>query len=206
MNEALSESAVRRRSGPNTAAVDGYDLHDIDVVVVEKHISMRRMLRGVLRELGIHRVRDTGDLDAAFDMMRDTPPDLILTDWSPELDGMNFLRRIRDVDISPDPFVPVIVVSANTGLEHICRARDLGMTEYLAKPVSAALIYSRIRSVIDHNRRFVHTNRFFGPDRRRRDIDIDGVDRRADETASMENAPHRGAIEANDLEHVAAPN
>jgi two-component system, chemotaxis family, chemotaxis protein CheY len=206
MIESSSDSAGRRRSGPNTAAVGGYDLHDLDVIVVEKHISMRHMFRSVLRELGIHRVRDTGDLDTAFDMMRDTPPDLILTDWSPNLDGLTFLRRIRDVDVSPDPFVPVIVVSANTGLDHICKARDFGMTEYLAKPVSAALIYSRIRSVIDHNRRFVHTNGFFGPDRRRRDMDINGTDRRADETGSPENASDRGTIEANDAEHGSAPN
>lgn len=167
---------------------------------------MRGMFRGVLRELGIRRIRDTGNLDTAIDLMRDTPPDLILTDWSPQFDGMTFLRRIRDVDASPDPFVAVIVVSANTGIEHICMARDFGVTEYLAKPVSAALIYSRIRSVIDHNRRFVHTNGIFGPDRRRRDIDIVGLDRRADEVISMENVTAPGETEVGEPNPKAAPN
>jgi DNA-binding response OmpR family regulator len=165
-------------SGKGIPDVTAYDLTNLDVLVVEQHATMRSLMRTVLRELGILGVRDTSDPMTAFDMHIQAPADLILTDWSPGLDGMDLLRRLRTEDESPDPCVPVIVVTANTELTHVCAARDLGMTEYLAKPISASLIYSRIRSVIERRRLFIRSTDFFGPDRRRRHVEFVGDERR----------------------------
>tara|TARA_B110000046_G_scaffold82061_1_gene90315 strand:+ start:196 stop:363 length:168 start_codon:yes stop_codon:yes gene_type:complete len=41
----------------------------------------------------------------------------------------------------PNPFIPVIVLTANTGIKHVCEARDTGMGEFLAKPLSARMLY-----------------------------------------------------------------
>ena len=80
---------------------------------------------------------------------------------------MEFLSRVRQDLDSPNPFIPVVVCTANTELRHICIARDAGMTEYLAKPVSAHTIYSRICSLVENHRSFIRIAEFFGPDRRR---------------------------------------
>ena len=45
-------------------------------------------------------------------------------------------------------------------------ARDAGAHEYLAKPISARSLYSRINSIISHLREIIKTRTFFGPDRR----------------------------------------
>ena len=58
-------------------------------------------------------------------------------------------------------------------------ARDSGVNEYLAKPVSARSIYSRICSLVENERPFIRCRDFFGPDRRRRRIDHEGHERRA---------------------------
>lgn len=165
-----------------------YDLSNLSVIVVEQHATMRSLMRTVLRELGIMGVRDTSNMDAAFEMHASAPADLIMTDWSPSLDGMALLHRLRNDEESPDPCVPVIVVTANTELSHVCTARDLGMTEYLAKPISASLIYSRIRSVIERRRLFIRSADFFGPDRRRRSIDFAGDERRTHATPTPDEA------------------
>ncbi|HEC14292.1 MAG TPA: response regulator, partial [Rhodospirillales bacterium] len=114
--------------------------------------------------------------------------DLILSDWSPSLDGIRLLHMVRRHEDSPDPYVPFIVISAHTGLNDILTARDAGMTEFLAKPISPKLIYSRIRSVIEKSRIFVRTRNFFGPDRRRRKIALKDHDRR---NHSNMNGPER---------------
>ena len=155
-----------------------YDLRNLDVLVVEKHNAMRDIVKRILRELGIKAVRDTPDPELAFASFQANPADLVLTDWAPGLDGMTFLQRIRKDPASPDPYTPVIVVTANTELRHVFTARDYGMTEYLAKPISAKLIFSRIRSIIERRRLFVRNNSFFGPDRRRRALEFDGPNRR----------------------------
>ena len=161
-----------------------YDLSDLTVLVVEQHAHMSELMKRVLRELGVRNVRDTKDPEKAYQMFIGTPADLILTDWSPTLDGIDFLYRVRNDELSPNPFVPVIVVTAHAELKHVVTARDKGMTEFLAKPISAKLIYTRIRSIIEAKRPFVRTASFFGPDRRRRRISIDGPDRRRHENMS----------------------
>ena len=156
-----------------------YDISALNILVLEKHVLIRKLLTDVFREFGVPSVQSTPDPEKAWSFYQQFPADIILSDWCDELDGMEFLRRVRqDVD-SPNPFVPVIVVTANTELRHVCTARDSGMTEFLAKPVSARTIYQRICNVIEGDRPFVRANHFFGPDRRRRDSGgHDGPDRR----------------------------
>ena len=91
---------------------------------------------------------------------------------------MGFLKKIRQDVGSPNPFIPIIVCTANTEFQQVCFARDMGMTEFLAKPVSAMAIYSRICAVIESNRCFIRVHDFFGPDRRRHDASFGGEERR----------------------------
>ena len=145
-----------------------YDISSLNVLVLEKHLLVRQLLTDVFREFGVPTVQSTSDPDKAWDMFVNFPPDIILSDWSHGLDGMAFLRKLRQDKDSSNPYVPVIVITANTELSHVLTARDAGTTEFLAKPVSARLIYLRIISMIENNRPFVRAKSFFGPDRRRR--------------------------------------
>lgn len=159
--------------------MQSYNLTQLSILVLEKHLLVRKLLTDVFSEFGVPTVQSTPDPEVAWNIFLQFNIDLILSDWTHDLDGMAFLRRIRHDPKSSDPFVPVIVCTANTEYRHVCFARDMGMTEYLAKPVSARTIYSRICAVIESQRPFIRATRFFGPDRRRhRDILYGGVDRR----------------------------
>ena len=155
-----------------------YNLQDISVLVVEKHLLIRTVLRDVFHQFGVLQFRATSNPKEAFSMFCKGPADLILTDWTYDLDGLAFIRMVRRMAQSPDPYVPIIMVTANTELELVCLARDAGMTEFLAKPISASLIYSRICSIIERNRDFIRASDFFGPDRRRRRDGWAGSNRR----------------------------
>ena len=144
-----------------------YDLSELSILVLEKHLLIRKLLTDVFSEFGVPTVQSTADPQIAWDMFRKSPTDIILSDWTEGLDGMAFLTKIRQDKDSPDPFVPVVVCSANTEYRHVCYARDKGMTEFLAKPVSALSIYSRICAMVESNRPFIRVADFFGPDRRR---------------------------------------
>lgn len=145
-----------------------YDISALNILVLEKHVLIRKLLTDVFREFGVPTVQSTPEPDKAWMFFQQFPADIILCDWCPELDGMDFLRRVRQDPDTPNPCVPVIVVTANTELRHVTTARDNGMTESLAKPISARTIYQRICNVIEGSRPFVRANDFFGPDRRRR--------------------------------------
>ena len=156
-----------------------YDLSQLNIMVLEKHVLVRRLLTDVFSEFGVARVFSTPDPADAFEYFCERKPDIVLCDWTPDLDGIAFIRRVRLGEESPNPYVPIVVVTANTELRHVCIARDNGMTEFLAKPVSARTIYSRLCSVIEHPRPFVRVGQFFGPDRRRRGgVSPDFIERR----------------------------
>jgi two-component system, chemotaxis family, chemotaxis protein CheY len=149
-------------------AAISYDISNVNFLVLEKHTLVRKIMTEVFREFGVSTVQSTANPEIAWQMFNTSSIDIILSDWTHGLDGMHFLRRVRKDRKTPNPFVPVIIITANTELDHIIEARDNGMTEFLAKPVSANLIYSRIVRVIENNRSFVRLSDFFGPDRRRR--------------------------------------
>lgn len=147
--------------------MQNYDISKLNILVLEKHALVRKLLTEVFTEFGVPNVQNTGDVQTAWDIFRDYPTDIILSDWTYGLDGMAFLRQVRRSKDTPNPFIPIIVVTANTEIHHVCEARDTGMTEFLAKPVSARLLYTRIVSILEYNRPFVRASQFFGPDRRR---------------------------------------
>lgn len=156
-----------------------YDISGLNILVLEKQVLIRNLLTDVFKVFGVPTVYSTGDMATAWKIFNTMPVDIILCDWCPNLNGLEFLHYVRNHPDSPDPFVCIIMVTAYTELDKVLMARDNGMTEYLGKPVSAKMIYSRIVHAIENNRQFVRASDFFGPDRRRRtDHDLKHPERR----------------------------
>lgn len=165
-----------------------YSLENVSALVVDDNRFMRTILANVLRGLDVRNIAEARDGHEALEELRSTPTDLVVMDWEMErMGGMQLLQTIRSGKRGINPLIPVIVVSANTIARNIIQARDAGMTEFLAKPVSAATLYARIVSIIESPRRFVRTGSYFGPDRRRRfDPEYAGPKRRGeDESAAL---------------------
>jgi hypothetical protein len=66
-------------------------------------------------------------------------------------------------------------------------ARDAGVTELLAKPVTAGHLFARIAEIVERPRAFVRTDTYFGPDRRRHRAEgYPGPWRRAEDFEDMQ--------------------
>ena len=106
--------------------------------------------------------------EAALKVLEERTIDLILTDMvmSP-MDGIEFTYKVRNAPDSPNPFVPVIMITGHAERSRVMQARDAGVTEFLAKPISAKGLYQRIMNVVTNPRPFIKTKNYFGPDRRR---------------------------------------
>ncbi len=84
------------------------------------------------------------------------------------IDGVEFTRLVRNAADSPNPFLPIIMLTGHAAKARVEEARDAGVTEFVVKPVTARAVLDRINAVILRPRPFVRTGEYFGPDRRRR--------------------------------------
>ncbi len=157
------------------------DFSRLNVMIVDDNPHMRILIRDILLGFGVKDVVECPDGSEAISELQHRPADIVIADWMMEpLDGLDFTRLIRTANDSPSRFVPIIMLTGHTERHRIVEARDAGVTEFLAKPVTANGLYARLRSVIENPRQFVQSQSFSGPDRRRRTEDVDGPDRRKD--------------------------
>ena len=146
-----------------------YDLSGLSILIVEDNKHMQLLLRDMMRALGVHTVRTADDGAAALKTLVDFDPDIIITDWNMDpLNGVELVQMIRTGDDSKNPYVPVIMLTAYTEYKRVKEAVDVGVNEFLAKPVSVTGLYHRVVSIIDRPRQFVRHKSYTGPDRRRR--------------------------------------
>jgi len=85
----------------------------------------------------------------------------------PIFDGLELTQMIRQPGTNANPFVPIIMLTGHSEKKRIVGARDAGVTEFLAKPISAKALYERVLNVVANPRPFIKTKTYFGPDRRR---------------------------------------
>jgi CheY-like chemotaxis protein len=159
-------------------------------LVVEDNDHMRLLLRELLNAGGIRAVSEADDGGSALDLMRAQRCDLILADMAmAPMDGIAFTRHLRTSENSPNPFVPIIMITGHTERYRVEAARDAGVTEFLAKPLTPTNLYARIAEIVGRPRSFVRTGGYFGPDRRRKTMETHpGPWRRHDDYA-LEDTP-----------------
>jgi len=149
--------------------VKSYNLSNIHFLLVEHNAYTRKLLKLILNAFRCRNIREAETGVEALEILQDLyRPDIIITDWQmPVMDGIELVRILRRGEAGSDPFVPIIMVTAHTDKGHILMARDSGVNEILAMPVSPKMLYGRIARVIEHPRPFVRSKLYFGPDRRR---------------------------------------
>ncbi len=143
---------------------------------------MLDLMYSILKTFGVGTIINAEDGDEAFTRYRKDKPDLIITDWMMQpCDGISLTRRIRNDKTGPNPFVPIILMTGFSEKRRVLSARDSGITEFLAKPFKARDLYKRLHVIIENPRKFVRSEDFFGPDRRRRNNALfSGDDRRSE--------------------------
>lgn len=159
-------------------AQTGY-LSRIRFLIVEDNAFSRTLIRRILVQFGALDIQEARDGESAKTEIKNFKPDIIIVDWMMKpTDGMELVHWLRESNDSPAPFTPVIMVSAFSHIANVMQARDAGINEFLAKPISAKSLLTRIQAVIEKPRHFVRADAYFGPDRRRRPLPHPGAERR----------------------------
>lgn len=168
-----------------------YDFSDFRVLVVDDNRHMRFIVREHLFAFGFRGVLEASDGGEALELLKEAPADIVISDWMMQpVDGITLTQTIRMSRDSANPCIPIVLFTGMTYEEKIAEARDAGVTEILAKPMSIEGLLSRLTRIVDHPRDFVRTRTYFGPDRRRRsDPFYRGPMRRAGDAERPTGAP-----------------
>lgn len=172
-----------------------YRFGNLRILVVEDNTHVRALLRTILHALGVHDVDVASDGMAGFEAFIRLEYDIIITDLEMQpLTGIEFLDLVRTSRKSPNPYIPVIMVTAFTDKERVTKARDHGVTEFLAKPFTVSSLLGRLTAIIEKPRPFIRTADYFGPDRRRHnDASYKGPERRMQDDGEVARPAGRRA-------------
>ncbi len=102
------------------------------ILIVDDEAGIRESLKGILEDEGFRTVfAETGE--QALVILREESSDLVLLDiWMPGIDGIETLRRIRDLV----PEQPVVMMSGHGTIETAVKATKLGAFDFIEKPLS----------------------------------------------------------------------
>jgi len=168
--------------------MNGIRFDRLRVLIVDDNPHMRRLIVAIMQAFGVRDYFEAPDAEHAWTHLRESNPDVILLDWQmPGMTGIEFARLVRTSPKSPNSFVPIIMLTGHTHIEQVRQARDVGINEFLAKPVSIQGLLVRLMSVIERPRPFVRCSTYFGPCRRRKAVSaFKGVERRSFELTAVE--------------------
>ncbi len=121
---------------------------DMKILVVDDFSTMRRIIKNLLRDLGMTNVQEADDGQTALPILKEGGIDFLVTDWNmPGMTGIDLLKEVRsDPNLAS---MPVLMVTAEAKKEQIIAAAQAGVNGYVVKPFTAAVLKEKIDKIFD---------------------------------------------------------
>lgn len=117
------------------------------ILVVEDDNIMRRIVTSFLKKEEIYEVTEAVDGVDALQMVSKNIPDLILLDiLMPKMDGYEVCRHLRND--SKYAQIPIIMLSSLEDKEDLVKGFDLGIDDYISKPVDQKVLSARVNALL----------------------------------------------------------
>lgn len=164
----------------------------LSVLIADSNNFSRGLIGEILRSLNVTNISSARSEEMACTFLIDRPIDLVLVSWEEgdALEGLNFVRALRQTEDDRIRRLPVVLITAGLTRQTVLRGRDAGVDEFLAKPISPLALRQRLEMVIETPRPFVDCSVYLGPCRRRKNpADYYGAKRRAGERSGTRATP-----------------
>lgn len=132
-----------------TLPLDQNDIRDLQILIVDDKDAMRRLLVTVASGFGIKHIVTAENSIDAIASIEEKAPDIAIVDWEmPGMSGTDLVRWMRNHKHRIISTMPVIMLTGYDDRERIKKAREVGVTEFLAKPISVRALYQRITNCL----------------------------------------------------------
>ena len=121
--------------------------NDLRFLIVDDFSTMRRIIRGLLKEIGYTDADEAEDGVAALQKLRNSRFDMVVSDINmPNMNGFQLLAQIKQDDKLKH--LPVLMVTAEARKEDIVAAAQGGAAGYIVKPFTKATLEDKIGHIL----------------------------------------------------------
>lgn len=118
----------------------------IPILVVDDFATMRKVVRGCLKQLGFENITEAEDGAVAHTKLQNEPFKLIVSDWNmPNMMGIDLLKAVRADDKLKH--IPFLMVTAEAQKENVLAAAKAGVSNYIIKPFTADQLESKLSAI-----------------------------------------------------------
>jgi two-component system chemotaxis response regulator CheY len=120
---------------------------DMKFLVVDDFSTMRRIVRGLLKEIGYSNVEEAEDGVVALNMLKNGRYDFVVSDINmPNMNGFDLLKAVKADDKLKA--IPVLMVTAEARKEDIVLAAQTGAAGYIVKPFTKATLEEKVQKIM----------------------------------------------------------
>src|ERR1043165_1345683 len=99
--------------------MSGYRFDRLKILVVDDNAHMRKLVVTILQAFGTTHIYEAENGERALTLLRETNPDVVVLDWMmDDMSGLDVVKQIRTSPNTPNPFLPVIMLTGYTQLDH----------------------------------------------------------------------------------------
>ena len=124
------------------------DPKQLKFLVVDDFSTMRRIVRGLLKEMGCQHVAEAEDGAKALELLKTEQIDFVVSDINmPVMDGFGLLAAIKADERLRH--LPVLMVTAEARKADIVKAAQSGAAGYIVKPFSKATLEDKVQRILN---------------------------------------------------------
>ncbi len=113
-------------------------------LIVDDDKFSRTFVKTALYQIGIKNTKEAGNAEEAVELLRNFKIDVILLDQQmPGKTGIDFVKELRAAGENAKN-IPIIMITVDTKEKTVLDAKELGIQEYLVKPISPLALKKRI--------------------------------------------------------------
>ncbi len=120
---------------------------DLKFLIVDDFSTMRRIVRGLLKEMGCNNADEAEDGAVALGMLKAQKYDFVVSDINmPNMNGFELLKAVKAEESLKH--IPVLMVTAEARKEDIVLAAQSGAAGYIVKPFTKATLEEKVQKIL----------------------------------------------------------
>jgi len=143
-------------------------VQNLSFLIIDENAHELCMFKVLLRAFGVRQIEECYESAHAWDAFQASAPEIVIvSDKLISVRAFEIVRRLRNFENSPDPYVPIIFASAHADGLRLRQTRAAGVNEIVRRPVTVTELYGAIDAIVNQPRPFIRVPGYFGPCRRR---------------------------------------